>query len=362
MSYRLFRSLLFRLEPERAHRLVLHGLAWLSKPEQEELLRFFERIFTLADSRLERKVLGLRFRNPVGLAAGFDKDAEAVPALAALGFGFLEVGSVTARPSPGNPRPRLFRLEQDEAIINRMGLPSRGADRVADRLGALRAEGRITIPVGVNIAPTTGLEAPRGQAAAIEDYRYSLRKLYRYADYIAINISCPNLPELGFDPQRPAELAPLLEALERERGRLSADAGRRPLLLKLSPDLGPAEMEEIVKMALQHGIDGFIAVNTTTSRAGLKDTELASQPGGLSGAPLRARALEVVTQLRRLVGRDAAIIGVGGIFTAEDAWEMLHAGADLVQLFTALVYHGLGVVKRINQGLLRLEGRGWPKG
>ena len=354
MNYKLLRRLLFQLDPERAHRLAIRTLAWLSKPEQEELLRFIERIFTFTNPKLEREVLGMRFRNPVGLAAGFDKDAEAIPALAALGFGFIEVGSVTARPSPGNPRLRLFRLEQDQAIINRLGLPSQGADRVAGRLEALRAAGEIAIPLGVNIAPTTGPQAPRGQAAVIEDYRYSLAKLYRFADYIAINISCPNLPELEFDPQDPAGLGLLLEVLIQERKRLSAEAGKRPLLVKLSPDLSAERLKELVEIALQHGIDGFIAVNTTTSRAGLKDTKLSRQPGGLSGAPLRARAREVVAQLRSLVGREIPIIGVGGIFTAEDAWAMLRAGADLIQLYTGLVYCGPGIVKRINQGLLRL--------
>ncbi|MFQ6116625.1 MAG: dihydroorotate dehydrogenase (quinone), partial [Candidatus Bipolaricaulia bacterium] len=202
MGYKLLRPLLFRLGPERAHSLVRASLEWLG--EQPELRDAIARIFSYEDPRLERELLGLKFRNPVGLAAGFDKDARAIRGLAALGFGFLEVGSVSARPSEGNPRPRIFRLEKDKAIINRMGIPSEGADRVAARLARLESH---PLPLGINLNFTTG--AALGREEIIQDYLYSFRRLYSYADYFAINLSCPNLPEVEFGPTKPEDLKAL---------------------------------------------------------------------------------------------------------------------------------------------------------
>jgi len=375
----LLRPVLFRMEPERAHSLALRALEWLGS--QPELQRVVARLFRWEDPRLEQELLGLRFKNPVGLAAGFDKDARAVGGLAALGFGFLEVGSVSARPSGGNPRPRLFRLPQDRALINRMGIPSEGADRVAARLRVLReqmvdtADSQKLPPVGVNLSFTTGPAAPQARAEVIEDFLYSFRSLYPWADYLVINLSCPSLPEVEFDPTEPEDLEALLRRLLEERGALnSADSPRaadtassaskpKPLLIKLSPDLSEAELDRVLEVA-QRYVDGIIAVNTTTAREGLslrtRDQGLIAQAGGLSGAPLRGRATQVIAEIYRKTGGKLPIIGVGGIFTAEDAWEKLRAGASLVQVYTGLIYEGPGLIKRINRGLARLlEERGY---
>lgn len=342
MGYKLLRPLLFRLEPERAHRLALASLEWLGS--QVELLDATSRAFHYEEERLEQELFGLRFKNPVGLAAGFDKDARAVRGLAALGFGFLEVGSVSARPSPGNPKPRVFRLGKEGAIINRMGIPSEGAVRVAGRLAEL---GEHPVPLGVNLSFTTGAEM--GREEVIADYRESLQRLYPYADYITINLSCPNIPDVEFDPREPGDLEALLRGLAEERGRLGP---LKPLLIKISPDWSEAELKRVLEVA-QRYVDGLIAVNTTTSREGVV-SPLSAEEGGLSGRPLRARAREVVAEAYRLTEGRLPIIGVGGISTAEDAWEMFRAGASLVQVYTGLIYEGPGIIKRINRGLVRL--------
>lgn len=362
----LLRPLLFHMDPEWAHALALAALEWLGR--QPELWEAIGRLFRYEDPRLEGELLGLRLRNPVGLAAGFDKDARAVRGLAALGFGFLEVGSVSARPSEGNPRPRLFRLPQDRALINRMGIPSEGADRVAARLKALREEedGPMLFssnaklpPVGVNLSFTTGPAAPRDRAEVIEDFLYSFRSLYPWADYFVINLSCPNLPEVEFDPTEPEDLEALLRSLLKERGELGE--GPKPLLIKLSPDLSDLELDRVLEAAERY-IDGIIATNTTTSREGLslrtRDQRLTAQEGGLSGAPLRGRATQVIAEIYQKTGGKLPIIGVGGVFTPEDAWEKLRAGASLVQVYTGLIYEGPGLIKRINRGLVRLLDEG----
>ena len=341
MSYKLLRPLLFRFDPERAHRWVLASLGWFgSQPELREVIT---RAFCYEDPRLEQELFGLRFKNPVGLAAGFDKDARAVGGLAALGFGFLELGSVSARPSPGNPPPRIFRLPEDRAIINRMGIPSVGADRVAERLAELEDR---PLPLGVNLNFTTQAELSREEIIA--DYRYSLRRLYACADYLAINLSCPNLPDAEFAPTEPQDLEALLQSLAKERGG-------KPLLVKLSPDLSDEELDQVLEVA-QRYVDGFIAVNTTTSREGLRtqDRRLIAQRGGLSGRPLRARATETISHIYRRTDGKLPIIGVGGIFSAKDAWEKLRSGASLVEIYTGLIYEGPGIVKRIDRGLVRL--------
>jgi dihydroorotate dehydrogenase len=344
MGARLLRPL-FWLEPERAHGLVLTFLEWLgSQPELQDAIA---RIFRYEDPRLGRELFGLKFKNPVGLAAGFDKDARAVRGLAALGFGFLEVGSVSAHPSSGNTKPRIFRLEKDKAIINRMGIPSEGADQVAARLARLEAR---PVPLGINLNFTTGISLDR--EGIIQDYLSSFRRLYPYADYFAINLSCPNLPEAEFDPTDPEDLEALLHGLAEERGKLGVP---KPLLVKLSPDLEETELDRVLGASHQY-IDGIIAVNTTTSREGLRtqDRELIAQEGGLSGAPLRAQATRVIAEVYRKTEGKLPIIGVGGIFTAEEAWEKLRAGASLVQIYTGLIYKGPGIAKRINRGLVRL--------
>ncbi|MGQ9734067.1 MAG: quinone-dependent dihydroorotate dehydrogenase [Candidatus Bipolaricaulia bacterium] len=343
---------LFLLEPERAHRLALRGLEWLGR--HPKLQRAVHRLLSYEDPRLEQELFGLKFKNPVGLAAGFDKDGRAVRGLAALGFGFLELGSVSARPSPGNPQPRLFRLPNDRAIINRMGIPSEGADRVAERLAKVARHLDLkahSIPIGLNLSFTSQL--PLGREEVIADYLESFRKLYPYTDYFAINLSCPNLPEGEFEPTSPEDLEALLRRLAEERTQLAGK--KRPILLKVSPDWSEAELDRLLGVA-QGYVDGFIAVNTTTSRAGLstRDPRLISQEGGLSGLPLRKRATEIVAYLYRRTGGKLPIIGVGGIFTALDAFEKICAGASLVQVYTGLVYEGPGIVRKINRGLVRL--------
>lgn len=345
--YRLFaRPLLFRLDPERAHRLVLAILEWVGS--QGELREALGKLFGYQDPRLEQKLFGLRFRNPVGLAAGFDKDARAARGLATLGFGFLELGSVSARPSSGNPRPRIFRLEEDKAIINRMGIPSQGADRVAERLIKLGAQ---SLPLGINLHFTTQVQLSREET--IQDYRESFRRLYPCAGYFAVNLSCPNLPQLEFDPAGPEFLEKILQGLTEERAKLGE--GPKPILVKLSPDLGEKGLARLLG-AVQAYADGVIAVNTTASRVDLRteNRDLIPEEGGLSGQPLRARATEIVAQVYRQTEGKLPIIGVGGIFTAEDAWERIRAGASLVQIYTGLIYEGPGMVKRINWGLVRL--------
>ncbi len=344
MSRLLLRPL-FWLEPERAHRLALASLEWLGR--HPRLQRAVHGLLSYEDPRLEQEVFGLRFKNPVGLAAGFDKDGRAVTGLAALGFGFLEIGSVSARPSRGNPRPRVFRLEKDRAIINRMGIPSEGADRVAARLAGLKDR---PVPLGLNLNFTTG--AALGREEIVADYLYSFRRLYPYADYFAINLSCPNLPEVEFDPTSPEDVGLLLARLAEERARLG---GKKPILVKVSPDWSEEELDRVLEASQGH-VEGIIAVNTTTSREGLKtrDPRLTSQEGGLSGLPLRERATEVVAHIHRRTQGKLPIIGVGGIFTAEAAWEKICAGASLIQIYTGLIYEGPGLVKRLNRGLGRL--------
>jgi dihydroorotate dehydrogenase len=299
--------------------------------------------------RLRQRLWGLCFPNPVGLAAGFDKDAMLAGLLPRLGFGLLEVGTVTPRPQPGNPRPRLFRLPEDEAVINRMGFNNGGAERLARTLAGLR---RRPVPIGVNLGKNR--DTPLEHAAA--DYRAALRAVHPVADYAVVNISSPNTPGLR-DLQRRAQLAGLLEALAEERARLTAASGRRlPLLIKVAPELEEPELRAVVETALACALDGLIATNTTTARAGLR-SPLAGEAGGLSGRPLHPAALRTVAALRRLSGGRLPLVGVGGIFSAEDAYAFIRAGASLVQLYTGLVYRGPGLVRCAVRGLEALLAR-----
>ncbi len=338
MIYPLARRMLFALPPETAHRWTLGGLhAALAVPGGGALIRRSTR----APGRpVER--LGLRFDNPVGLAAGFDKDARHVEAMAALGFGFVEVGSVTARPSPGNARPRLFRLPADGALINRMGLNNGGAEATAARLAALR---RRPVPIFVNVAKTHD-PALSGEAA-IADYVASIAAVRGLADALVLNISCPNSGD-GRTFEDPALLRPLLAAAAGALG------GGPPLLVKVSPDLEPARLEEVARLALDAGAAGFTATNTTVDRGGLATPGSrleAIGPGGLSGAPLHRRAVATVKALRGFVGPAPTIVGVGGIRGPAEARAFLAAGADLIQLYTGFIYGGPGTVRRICEGL-----------
>jgi dihydroorotate dehydrogenase len=286
----------------------------------------------------------------VGIAAGFDKNGVVAPQLAALGFGFVEVGTVTRLPQPGNPRPRLFRLPFDRALVNRLGFNNEGADALARRLARARPD----CVLGVNIGKSRA--APLEEAAA--DYLASFEAVRRHADYVAVNVSSPNTPGLR-ELQRADLLSALLSALQGRNRELAAAEGRAPLplLVKVAPDLGAGELELIVESARAAGVAGIIATNTTTSREGLRTdprTVAACGEGGLSGAPLRPRSTRVVAALRLLTKGALEIVGVGGVFSAEDAWEKICAGAGLVQLYTGFVYEGFGVARRINEGLAAL--------
>lgn len=352
MLYRsILRPLLFRLPPERAHELALRAvrLSLGAKWVRALAARRFSRTH---DEELER--FGLSFRNPIGLAAGFDKNATAAEGLAALGFGFIEVGTVTHRAQPGNPHPRLFRLPLDCALINRQGFNNRGAAALAARLAAHRPG----CVLGINIGKSRAVPVEE----AIEDYLASFELVYEHADYIVVNVSSPNTPNLR-ELQKADALAALLAALQernRELARKHGRAERLPLLVKIAPDLEMREASAIVEVALSAQLAGIIATNTTTSRAGLRThasrVEACGQ-GGLSGAPLRARSTEMIAALHRMTQGKLSIIGVGGIFNAEDAWEKICAGASLLQLYTGFIYEGVGVVREINDGLQELMKR-----
>jgi len=336
MLYRAVRPLLFALDPEAAHDFSLKSL---------DALNCLGAVSPAAAAlpRIPVRVLGLDFPNPVGLAAGLDKDGEHVDALAALGFGFLEIGAVTPRPQPGNPKPRVFRLPEAEALINRLGFNSRGLDAAVENLRGSRYRGILGVNIGKNF------DTPNERAS--EDYLACLRKLHPYASFVTVNVSSPNTKNLR-SLQQPGELDLLLAALGAERDRLAERHGRRvPLAVKIAPDLDDAGIEAVAGCVVSRGIDAVIATNTTLSREGVEHLPASREPGGLSGAPLKARATAVVARLRRTLPAKVAIIGVGGIASAADAREKLDAGADLVQLYTALVYRGPGLVGEIVRGL-----------
>jgi dihydroorotate dehydrogenase len=340
-----------RLPAETAHRLGfgviraaagLPGLPWL-----------LHRLLAPRDPALRVHALGLDFPGPLGLAAGFDKDGEGVVGLAALGFGFVEVGTVTARPQPGNPRPRMFRFTDERALINRMGFNNHGAAALSGRLRALRAPRRARPGyrpiVGVNIGKTKAA----GEDEAVLDYVRGAHLVADVADYVVVNVSSPNTPGLR-DLQAVGKLRPILSAV---RSALDEASPRRrvPLLVKIAPDLTDADIDAIADLALDLRLDGIIATNTTISRAGLHDSAAAADagPGGLSGAPLKARALEVLRRLHARTGDRLVLIAAGGIETPEDARDRLSAGATLVQAYTAFIYEGPLWPRRLQQGLAK---------
>ncbi|WP_038070049.1 quinone-dependent dihydroorotate dehydrogenase [Thermus scotoductus] len=327
--------LLFALDPEEAHELTLRLLSFWS--ERGPLLEVPAKLLRVEDSRLEVEAFGLRFPNPLGLAAGMDKDARALGAWWALGFGFAEVGTLTPRPQEGNPRPRLFRLVEDHALINRMGFNNQGAEEAARRLKRFRERG-LRFPVGVNLGKNrdTPLEG------AAEDYQRALQVLEPYGDYFVLNVSSPNTPGL-----RTLQEGPFLdELLSRLR-----PATRKPLLLKVAPDLTFEALDQAVELCLKHGLEGLVAVNTTLERPNLK-SPLAREAGGLSGRPLKERALEVLRHLSGVEG--LTLVSVGGVEGPEDVWERLKLGARLVQVYTGFVYGGPLFPRRVLKGLLKL--------
>jgi dihydroorotate dehydrogenase len=334
--YALLRPALFALDPETAHHVTLRSLGTLQR------IGLLQRRMH-APGECDRTVMGLRFPNPVGLAAGLDKNAEYIDALAALGFGFIEVGTVTPRPQPGNPKPRLFRLPQAGALINRMGFNNQGVDALVANVLRARWRGVLGINIGKNF--DTPLER------ALDDYIECLRKVYALASYVTINISSPNTKGLR-ELQAAAQLDTLLAGITGERERLTDQHGRRvPLALKIAPDLDRDQIVAIAGLVEQHGIDAVIATNTTTSREAVAKLEHADEAGGLSGAPVRDASTYVVRELARVLPASVPIIGVGGIFEATHAQQKIDAGAALVQLYTGLVYYGPSLVSECVKAL-----------
>jgi len=357
LYHRFFDTVLARTDPETAHRAGFaairalsrspHVAGWVSGTRR----RKDTRTGTQEGADPAVQALGMTFPGPLGLAAGFDKNATGIDALAALGFSFVEVGTVTGQPQPGNPRPRLFRLPADRAVVNRMGFNNDGAEVVAQRLAQRHAPGRAQpVIVGVNIGKTKLV--PEDEAVA--DYELSTRLLAPYADYLVVNVSSPNTPGLR-DLQAVARLRPLLSAV-----RAQSDAvtdSRVPLLVKIAPDLSDDDVLAVGDLAVELGLDGIVATNTTISRDGLRSAAGRVQKagaGGLSGPPLRDRSIEVLRLLRARVGPNLVLISVGGISTAQDARDRLAAGATLLQAYTALVYEGPLWPSRIQRGLSTL--------
>jgi dihydroorotate dehydrogenase len=340
MYKQIIRPILFLVDAEKVHHLVANMLKTVSVlPGGQKVLKS---TFDHHSSKTTKTVFGIRFANPVGLAAGFDKDARLIDELAALGFGFIEIGTLTPKGQPGNDKPRLFRLPKDQALINRMGFNNEGVSAAVARLKKRKSN----VIVGGNI----GKNKATPNEKAFDDYGYCFEALYEHVDYFVVNVSSPNTPGLR-DLQ---EKEPLKQLLGYVKRLSDAKPKRKPVLLKIAPDLTTSQLDDIVEILIATKTDGIIATNTTISRDGLQTTpEQISKigNGGLSGAPLKQRSSEVIRYLRKSLGPTYPIIGVGGIMTADDALEKLDAGADLVQLYTGFIYEGPGLIKAINKKL-----------
>ncbi|MDP2238707.1 MAG: quinone-dependent dihydroorotate dehydrogenase [Burkholderiales bacterium] len=343
MSYPLLRPLLFALNAETAHHLTLTSL------------KVLQRIGLAAPppslrTECAREIMGIRFPNPVGLAAGLDKNGAYIDALATLGFGFLEIGTVTPRAQPGNPRPRMFRLPGAQAVINRMGFNNDGVDKLVDNVRRSAYRGVLGINIGKNF------DTPLEHAA--DDYLHCLRKVYALASYVTVNISSPNTKNLR-QLQDAAELEKLLGALKAEQHKLAGQHGRYvPIALKIAPDLDGTQVNAIAELLCSHAIDAVIATNTTVARDGVIGIAHGAEGGGLSGAPLTRRSTEIVAQLHRALDGRVPIIGVGGIMGGADAAQKISAGASLVQLYTGLVYRGPQLVAECVDTLCGEKGSG----
>jgi dihydroorotate dehydrogenase len=341
--YQLIKPLFFQFDPEKVHYFVVKRLKWFHDhfPLGQTILRSS---FDVNIKGLEREVFGIKFKNPVGLAAGFDKNGEYIEALSNLGFGFIEVGTVTPLPQPGNDKPRMFRLEEDSAIINRMGFNNKGVDTLAERLRLLRAK-NTEIVIGGNI----GKNKNTLNEDAVSDYIKCFDRLFDVVDYFVVNVSSPNTPGL----RALQEKEPLMNLLNTLQQRNRKNDISRPILLKIAPDLTNEQLDDIVEIVLETGIAGVIATNTTIDRSGLHTPEkVANEAGGLSGKPLTSRSTEVVRYLSQKSNKAFPIIGVGGIHSPQDAKGMLEAGASLVQLYTGFIYEGPGVIKKICKALV----------
>ncbi|SEI86240.1 quinone-dependent dihydroorotate dehydrogenase [Frateuria terrea] len=339
--YDLLRPLLFALDAETAHRLTLYALG---VAHRSNLGRFI----ATPPEELPVTAFGIGFPNPVGLAAGLDKNAAHIDELGALGFGFIEVGTVTPRPQPGNPKPRMFRLPQHEAIINRLGFNNEGVDALVRNVEASSYRGVLGINIGKN------KDTPNERA--VEDYLFCLERVYRHASYVTVNISSPNTQGLR-DLQEQATLRRFIETLREAQERLGSQAGtRRPMLLKIAPDLGEAELDGVAEVLRSAGIDGVICTNTTIDHSSVAGDPHGQEAGGLSGKPLFARSTDVLRGMRARLGQAIPIVGVGGILDGSDAVEKLDAGANLVQLYSGLVYRGPALVGECVNEIRRQRG------
>jgi dihydroorotate dehydrogenase len=343
---------LVKTDPEWLHQQTIHSFSWLSQasynPPFSWLNSSLQRSFCLDNTSLEQNLFGLNFPNPVGLSAGFDKDGLAAGIWSSFGFGFAELGTVTYHPQPGNPPPRLFRLPLDQAALNRMGFNNSGAAAMAARLASSQQELTRSVPIGINLGKSkiTPLEL------AAQDYLESFRLLKDLGDYFVVNVSSPNTPGLR-SLQDAAMLSQILDVLQTENN------SQKPVFVKIAPDLEWEAIADIISLAKTYKLAGIIATNTTISREGLKTSVIAQtgkspqeEAGGISGAPLRQRSTEVIRFIYQQTQGEIPIIGVGGIFTAEDAWEKITAGASLIQVYTGWIYEGPMMVRRILTGLL----------
>jgi len=344
--YSLIKPILFKFDPEKVHYFVTRNLRRFNRfPGGAAISRG---LWNLKDERLEKEVFGLKFKNPVGLAAGFDKNADVISEMANLGFGFIEVGTVTPLPQPGNPKPRMFRLPKDGALINRMGFNNLGVDVVAEHIAAYRKKPS-TAQKGLVIGGNIGKNKVTPNEDAVSDYIKCFDRLFDVVDYFVVNVSSPNTPGL----RELQEKEPLLQLLDTLQKRNSKNGISRPILLKIAPDLTNEQLDDIVEIVQTAGIAGVIATNTTISRDNLVSSDkLKSEMGGLSGKPLTKRSTEVIAYLSKKSKGAFPIIGVGGIHSENDAIEKLNAGASLVQLYTGFIYEGPGLIKRINKKIL----------
>jgi dihydroorotate dehydrogenase len=349
---KVLRPAFFSLGPERAHELAVHAMTVLGR--LSPVCRVMERLNQLpASSTRPIEVFGLKFPNAVGLAAGFDKNATGWPAAAALGFGHIEVGTITAHAQPGNPKPRVFRFPKEEAVINRMGFNNAGADAIAAHLAKLPKPGQHRIPVGINLGKTK--LTPLDQA--VEDYLASFARLADYADYLVLNVSSPNTPDLRKlqDEDRLRELLGAISGANRDR--VTAGRARKPVLLKIAPDLTFPQIDAVLAAIAEFGLDGIIATNTTLARPGAFAS--VDQAGGLSGKPVRKRSTEIINYISRATGGRLPIIGVGGIHSPADAGEKLDVGATLVQIYTGMIFRGPFFARDLARALNDRQNKIW---
>lgn len=338
----LLRPVFFLFKPETIHHWVMGILKIIGKiPGKRRALKWF---FTVKDQRLEKELFGIRFLNPVGVAAGFDKNAEVFEELSALGFGFVEIGTVTPKAQPGNPKPRLFRLSKDHALINRMGFNNNGLEQAVRQLKKRKSK----MIIGGNIGKNTLTP----NAIAYQDYEENFKGLFNYVDYFVVNVSCPNITDLKELQDQDA----LMEILNKLQTINNSKPKRKPVLLKISPDLNDKQLDEVIDIVRLTKIDGVVATNTSIKRnlPGYSSKEIAAiGNGGLSGSPVRDRSTEVIRYLATKSNKAFPIIGVGGIFTTSDALEKLDAGADLIQVYTGFIYEGPFIARNINQSILK---------